>query len=104
MIRHCSLFKFTDDTPEELIDEIVVRFRGLMELVPSVRSGVVGKNIGFHDGNYDIAANVHFDSLDGYRDYCVDPTHLEFVEEYLLPKLRERVAVQFDLDEAGSAG
>jgi hypothetical protein len=104
MIRHCSLFKFKDSTSAELLDEIVDRFRVVVAAVPSVRSAVVGPNVGFHEGNYDLAATVEFDSLDGYREYCEDATHLAFVHELLLPNLRERVAVQFDLDAARAAG
>jgi hypothetical protein len=99
VIRHCSLFKFKLGTSEELIDEILAEFRGLAEKVPSIRSATIGKNIGFHEGNFDIAANVQFESIDGYREYSVDETHLKFVDEYLMPNLEARVAVQFDLDD-----
>jgi hypothetical protein len=58
----------------------------------------IGRNIGFHEGNYDIAANIEFDTIDGYREYCVDQTHLAFVAQWLLPHLESRVAVQFELD------
>jgi hypothetical protein len=99
MIRHCSLFKFKDGTSGESIAEIVEHFRALTDKVPAIRSADIGRNIGFHDGNYDIAANVNFDSIEGYREYSVDATHLKFVDDYLLPNLEVRVAVQFDLDD-----
>ena len=103
MIRHCSLFKFKSDTPTELIDVIVTRFRGLAEEVPMIRRAAIGRNIGFHDDNYDIASNLEFDSLEGYREYCVDETHLAFVDKWLLPHLDSRAAVQFSLDETADA-
>jgi hypothetical protein len=98
MIRHCSLFKFKQGTSPQTVDEIVEQFRALAGKVPAIRSAVIGKNIGFHDDNYDIAANVQFDSIEGYREYSADKTHLKFVEDYLMPNLDSRVAVQFELD------
>jgi hypothetical protein len=99
MIRHCSLFRFKSGTADAVIDEIVGRFRVVADEVPVIRRAAIGRNIGFHDGNYDIAANIEFDTLDGYREYCVDETHLAFVDEWLLPYLESRVAVQFELHE-----
>lgn len=100
MIRHCSLFKFKEGTPSALIDEIVAQFRTLSGKVPEVKQLTVGRNIGFMAENYDIAANILFDSIDDYRAYAENKTHWAFVNEYLLPNLEARCAVQFDLDEA----
>jgi hypothetical protein len=97
-VRHCSLFSFKTGTADAVIDEIVHRFRALAREVPAIRRAAIGRNIGFHEENYDIAANIEFDTIDGYREYCVDQTHLAFVDEWLLPHLESRVAVQFELD------
>lgn len=104
MIRHCSLFKLKDGVSSELIDEIVREFRALSGKLPSVRQLVIGRNIGFMPDNYDIAANVLFDDIEGYRTYASDETHLAFVRAYLLPNLEARCAIQFDLDEAMGEG
>lgn len=103
MIRHCSLFKFRDGTSPELIDEIVRAFRALDNKIPVVKQLTVGRNVGFMPDNYDIAANVLFESIDDYRIYAEDETHWAFVRAYLLPNLEKRCAVQFDLDEAEGA-
>lgn len=99
MVRHCSLFSFKTGTADAVIDEIVHRFRDLAREMPAIRRAAIGRNIGFHEGNYDIAANIEFDTIDGYREYCIDQTHLAFVDEWLLPHLESRVAVQFELHE-----
>jgi len=96
MIRHCSLFK--QGTSPQTIDDIVDQFRALSNKVPAIRSADIGKNIGFHEDNFDIAANVQFDSIDGYREYSKDEAHLKFVDDYLMPNLEARVAVQFQVD------
>jgi len=100
VIRHCSLFKFKEGTSADLINEIVREFRALDGKIPVVKKITVGKNIGFMADNYDIAANVLFDSIDDYKTYAEDETHWVFVRAYLLPNLETRCAVQFDLDEA----
>jgi hypothetical protein len=99
MIRHCSLFKLKAGTSEQVRDEIVHQFRTLPGRVSSIVSADIGENIGFHDDNYDIAATVTFRSLDGYREYAADETHLAFVDAYLMPNLESRVAVQFNLGD-----
>jgi hypothetical protein len=101
MIRHCSLFKFKDGTSSDLIDEIMREFRALDGKIPAVKQLIVGRNIGFMADNYDIAANVLFNSIADYKIYTEDETHWTFVRAYLLPNLATRCAVQFDLDEAG---
>lgn len=103
MIRHCSLFKFKESTPSELIDTIVEEFRKLAGKVPVVKELIVGRNIGFMPDNCDIAANLLFESIEDYRIYAEDETHWAFVRAYLLPNLETRCAVQFDLDEAQGA-
>jgi hypothetical protein len=100
MIRHCSLFKFKHGTSSELIDTIVSEFRALNGKIPVVKQLVVGRNIGFMADNYDIAANILFDTIDDYRIYAENETHWAFVRTYLLPNLESRCAVQFDLHEA----
>jgi len=100
VIRHCSLFKFKQGTSPELIDTIVSEFRALDGKIPVVKQLVVGRNIGFMSDNYDMAANILFDTIDDYRAYAENETHWTFVRTHLLPNLETRCAVQFDLDEA----
>ena len=103
MIRHNSLFKFKECTSNELIGEIVRRFRELANTAPSIREMVVGENIGDSPDNFDISSCIHFDSLDGYREYVQNPSHMQFVRDYLLPNLQSRVAAQIELDSASSS-
>lgn len=97
MIRHCSLWKFTDAAPAGLIEEATEAFYAAVNEIPSVRACQVGGNIGYLPTNYDFALTIDFDDLDGYREYVSHERHMQLFTEYLEPYLESRTAVQFEL-------
>ena len=100
MIRHCSLWKFTDAAPTDLVERLRERFREAADLIPSVRRCETGGDLGYRDTNYDFAITIDFDDLDGYREYVVHDAHMSLFRELLEPYLHTREAVQFPLDAA----
>jgi hypothetical protein len=97
MIRHCSLWKFTDAAPEGHIQAVTDAFYAAAEVVPSIRACQVGGNIGYLPSNYDFALTIDFDDLDGYRAYVAHDLHMQLFREFLEPYLDNRMAVQFEL-------
>lgn len=97
MIRHCSLWKFTDAAPAGLIDEATDAFYAAAEEIPSVRACQVGGNIGYLPTNYDFALAIDFDDIEGYREYVAHERHMQLFRDYLEPYLESRTAVQFEL-------
>ncbi|MGO4689704.1 Dabb family protein [Glaciibacter sp. 2TAF33] len=97
MIRHCSLWKFTDDAPANLLAEVTAAFYAAADEIPSVRACQVGGNMGYLPTNSDFALTLDFDDLDGYREYVAHDRHMRLFKEYLEPYLESRTAVQFEL-------
>ncbi|WP_173922434.1 Dabb family protein [Agromyces sp. Marseille-P2726] len=97
MIRHCSLWKFTDDAPTGLVDEATDAFYAAAGEIPSIRACQVGGNMGYLESNYDFALTIDFDDLDGYREYVAHDRHMQLFKKYLEPYLDRRSAVQFEL-------
>jgi hypothetical protein len=97
MIRHCSLWKFTDDAPEDLHDRLIDAFTVAATEIPSVRACQVGGNMGYLPTNHDFALTIDFDDLDGYRAYVAHDRHMEIFKQLLEPYLDTRAAVQFEL-------
>ena len=97
VIRHCSLWKFTDAAPPGLVDEVTDAFYAAAKEIPSVRACQVGGNIGYLPANYDFALTIDFDDLDGYREYVAHDRHMQLFKDYLEPWHEARMAVQFEL-------
>ncbi|WP_166875245.1 Dabb family protein [Salinibacterium sp. ZJ450] len=97
MIRHCSLWKFTDNAPAGLMEELTDAFYAAAGEIPSVRACHVGENMGYLPTNHDFALTIDFDDLDGYREYVAHDRHMELFKSYLEPYLESRAAVQFEL-------
>ncbi|MDR5699128.1 Dabb family protein [Agromyces aerolatus] len=97
MIRHCSLWKFTDAAPADLVDRATEAFFAAADEIPSVRACQVGGNLGYLPTNHDFALTIDFDDLDGYREYVAHDLHMQLFREYLEPYLESRTAVQFEL-------
>jgi hypothetical protein len=97
VIRHCSLWKFTDAAPAGLIDEVTDAFYAAAKEIPSVRACQVGGNIGYLPANYDFALTIDFDDIAGYREYVAHDRHMQLFRDYLEPWQEARVAVQFEI-------
>ena len=97
MIRHCSLWKFTDAAPAGHIQAVTDAFFAAAQYIPSVRECQVGGDVGYLETNYDFALTIDFDDLDGYREYVAHERHMQLFKEYLEPYFETRSAVQFEL-------
>jgi hypothetical protein len=97
MIRHCSLWKFTDDAPADLAERATEAYYTAAGSIPAIRSCQVGLDIGYRETNFDFALTLDFDDLEGYREYVAHELHLQLFREYLEPHLESRTAVQFEL-------
>lgn len=99
MIRHCSLWKFTDRAPADLADRLVEAYAAAEHEIPAIRTCQVGANMGYQTTNYDFALTIDFDDLDGYREYVKDDLHMKIFHELLEPYMDNRLAVQFELHD-----
>ncbi len=97
MIRHCSLWRFQASLSASELDELAASFAAMARAVPGVRVVDVARNIGPSPRNFQLAANLDFDGIEGYLAYVADPSHVEFYHTALSPLGAERVAVQFPL-------
>jgi len=96
MLRHCVMFRWTDDATDAAKAEVV---RGLdrMTELDCVASMVHGPDAGLVDANWDYVVNAEFTSGDRYLEYAQDADHLALIAEVIRPILSDRAAVQFEL-------
>ena len=94
MITHIVTFKFTDRSAAHLT-ECKAKLDGLLGVVPSLRSMVVGINVVESPRAHDLGLIATFDDLDGLQAYQVHPAH-EAVATYLRSASETIAAVDFE--------
>ena len=96
MFRHVVLMEFEPSAPPGHIDAVTTRLRELPDQLPSLRSYVIGHDLGLAPGNAHLAVIAEFDDIDGYLEYRDHPSHRRIVDEMIAPHLQRRSATQFD--------
>jgi hypothetical protein len=96
MIRHTVLFKWTPEASDEQKQRVATEVAKLPSIVPSVRAFVSGPDAALNQGNFEFAVSADFDDRAGYLAYRDDPGHREVVNQFIVPILAERAAVQFE--------
>lgn len=94
MITHIVTFKMTDRSPEHLA-HCKSLLDGLLGIVPSLESMVVGINIVESPQAYDLGLIAHFEDLEGLEEYQVHPAHVE-VATYLRSSAEAASTVDFE--------
>ncbi len=78
MLKHVVLFKFADPSPANL-DRAATALRGLLGVVPTLRSIEVGLDTTRSDRCYDLCLTTAFDDRSGMQAYAIHPAHQEVV-------------------------
>jgi hypothetical protein len=99
MLRHVACFAWNESmTPDDL-----VTFEGMLAAlpgqVPEIRVYRYGRDLDLVDTTFDFAINADFDSEADWRTYQAHPAHVEILE-FVMPRARQRVGVQFEIDDA----
>lgn len=94
MITHILTFKFADRSDEHLAS-CKAKLDGLVGVVPSLRSLLVGINVVESPRAHDLGLIATFDDLDGLHAYQVHPAHEE-VASYLRSVAETIAAVDFE--------
>lgn len=96
MFRHVVLLQFDEHAPEGHAASVAAELRTLPRAVPSVRSYLVGEDLGLGGDNAHLAVIAEFDDRAGWEAYRDDPEHRRIVDERITPHLRSRSATQFE--------
>ncbi|MFT4214693.1 MAG: Dabb family protein [Microbacterium sp.] len=98
-IRHIVVWKMaSDDTATRAAHAVGVaeRLRGLVGVVPSIRSLSTGPNVAYPDANADVGVVIDFDDVQGLEDYQSHPAHQDVVG-YIRSVTGARIAVDFEV-------
>ena len=99
MLRHVVLFRWREGTTDQEVDAVVAGLAALPRLVPSLRRYRFGPDLRVSEGAWDFAVVADVDDLDGFLSYRDHPAHQAVLHELVVPRLGERAAVQFALED-----
>lgn len=97
MIRHVALFRWTEDTTPQHVASVRAGLDALPGSVPSIRAYVHGPDLCLGEGRWDYAVLADFDDPAGYAAYDEHPAHDSVRRELIVPRVRERAALQLEL-------
>ena len=99
MIRHVVVFSFAAEVDGDRREAIASALRGLVGVVPGLVAMRTGPDLGWSDGNGDLAVTADFVDEDAWRGYGPHPAHQAVATELIFPFMTARAAVQFSYDD-----
>jgi hypothetical protein len=98
MIRHVVMFRWTDGTTDDDVAAIAAGLSTMPGLIPQIRAYHYGADLGIVDTNWDFVVVADFDDRDDFVAYRDDANHQALIKESIAPHIKERAAVQYQLD------
>ena len=98
MLRHTVLFAWNDDVTDEAIATVRRELDETVAVIPEIAAYRHGPDAGLAEGNFDYAVVADFADADDYATYRDHPDHQRVIAESIRPYVRQRVAVQYEID------
>jgi 2,3-dihydroxy-p-cumate/2,3-dihydroxybenzoate 3,4-dioxygenase len=97
MIKHIVAFRFKNDVPRSLREEIISELNQFPQRFPAMRRWTMGANISRRDDRFSHAFVVEFDSEQELTDYLDTAEHEEFLVNRFRPYIEERMIVTYEV-------
>ncbi|MBA3289710.1 MAG: Dabb family protein [Acidimicrobiia bacterium] len=100
MLRHVVMFRWNPGTTPADVADVQEGLGGLPAVIPEITRYQFGPDAGINDGNAEFVVVADFADVDGYLAYRDHPLHRALIGERITPRLAERHAVQYIIDDA----
>ena len=97
MIRHVSLFTWTEGMTAEMEEQFAAELTAFASTVPGLRAYQTGRDVGINEGNFDFAVVADFDDPDSYIGYRDSDVHQDIIRRFSRPNTKSRAAVQYEI-------
>ena len=97
MVRHVTLFTWSDPENGDRRAATLAAIRRLPELVGGMTSFAIGDDLGLREGNAHTALVAEFPDVEAYQRYAQHPEHLAVIAEHITPYLAARTSVQYEV-------
>ncbi|MBF4567205.1 Dabb family protein [Plantibacter sp. VKM Ac-2880] len=92
MIKHIVLFRVTEGTPQDRIEDAIQRLEALVGVIPGLRSLDAGIDIGVA-GNMSFGLVAELDDRESLDAFSTDPRHMEVALSILELRSEADIAV-----------
>ncbi|KAM3373082.1 hypothetical protein ACQJBY_019805 [Aegilops geniculata] len=85
VVKHLVLARFKEEATPEALDQLIRRYAGLVDAVPSMKAFHWGTDVSIenmHDGFTHVFEST-FESTEGVKEYVYHPAHVEFATDFL---------------------
>lgn len=96
MLRHVVMFKLRDGVEEAERAAAVSALSGLRDTIPEIKALTVAPGA-LAGAGYDLVLEADFESIDDYRRYVTDVSHVQAWESSVQPLTVEVASIQFDI-------
>lgn len=96
MLRHVTLFRWSESTTDDDIAAIAEGLAALPAAIAEIGSFHFGRDAGVNEGAYAFAVVADFASVDDYLVYRDHPAHQAFIAAHITPHVETRASVQFE--------
>ena len=97
MIRHVVLFTWKPEATAEQKQAVHAELAKMPPTIDTIRAYKYGPDVGISPTNSDYVVVADFDDAAGYVTYRDHPVHRAMVEQYVIPMVAGRAAIQFEI-------
>lgn len=95
MLHHVIELRFNEGTTDDQIEAMMSGLMGLKDVIGTIRSIRMGKDLRIRQDNFHFASLIEFDDEGGYLEFRDHPEHQRVVRELIQPIMAERAGVVF---------
>jgi hypothetical protein len=95
LLHHTVMLRLVDGATDQQCSAIVEGLRALPGVVPGLREIDVRTDLGLAEGNAHIFFHMVFEDETSWRRYTPHQAHVELAQNWILPVLASKTAVQF---------
>jgi hypothetical protein len=97
MIRHVTLFTWTDDMTPDKEQQIAHELTAFAKQLPGLRAYHAGPDAGIVEGNFDFGIVADFDDAESYLAYRNHPEHRDIISRLIAPYTKSGASVQYEI-------
>jgi hypothetical protein len=97
MIKHVVCFRFKDDVPEDVKENLLSEYHEFPTRFPKMRNFSIGNNISARDQTFQYAFVVDFETETDLKEYLSSKEHEDHVVNRFRPVISARAIVSYEV-------
>ena len=98
MIEHILLLKFSPETEDKQIDELIVRTKRLKQLIPGILDIQQGRDFSGRNKGFQVGLTVRFQDKQSFENYGPHPEHQSVLAYCKEIGLADVIVLDFEIE------